>query len=89
MAEWSKAHAWSACVPLRAPWVRIPVPPPDIKWNFFKSSQRVKYNQERRKVLTGAFLFSCGLNYASPHMGLELPNYSLIAQNCGTLIFRD
>ena len=28
MAEWSKAHAWKVCVPLKVPWVRIPLSPP-------------------------------------------------------------
>ena len=28
MAERFKAHAWKVCVPLKAPWVRIPLSPP-------------------------------------------------------------
>ena len=30
VAERLKAHAWKACVRLRVPWVRIPLPPPDL-----------------------------------------------------------
>ena len=33
MAERFKAHAWKVCVPLKAPWVRIPISPPFL--NFF------------------------------------------------------
>lgn len=29
MSEWTKEHAWKACVVARLPWVRIPFPPPD------------------------------------------------------------
>ena len=31
MAERFKAHAWKVCVPLKAPWVRIPLSPPSFK----------------------------------------------------------
>ena len=32
MAERFKAHAWKVCVPLQAPWVRIPLSPPKINF---------------------------------------------------------
>ena len=31
MAEWLKAHASKACIPLRVSGVRIPLSPPDFK----------------------------------------------------------
>ena len=35
MAEWFKAHAWKACWGSRPSGVRIPLPPPLKKINFF------------------------------------------------------
>src|SRR5262245_64026536 len=32
MAEWLKAHAWKACIRETVSWVRIPLPPPAIRW---------------------------------------------------------
>ncbi len=41
MAERFKAHAWKVCVPLKAPWVRIPLSPPISKFFFLNKNNKI------------------------------------------------
>ena len=41
MAERFKAHAWKVCVPLKAPWVRIPLSPPFSKFFLFNKNNKI------------------------------------------------
>src|SRR5262245_12185504 len=48
MSEWLKEHAWKACVGETLPWVRIPLSPPDSK---FESPQRFRKNNKEQESL--------------------------------------
>ena len=40
-AERFKAHAWKVCVPLKAPWVRIPLSPPFSKFFLLNKNNKI------------------------------------------------
>ena len=50
MTEWSKVHAWKACVLVRVPWVRIPLSPYNP---FGVDPQAMRYGLLPNPVRTG------------------------------------
>ena len=50
MTEWSKVHAWKACVLVRVPWVRIPLSPYNP---FGVDTQAMRYGLLPNPVRTG------------------------------------
>ena len=51
MAEWFKAHAWKVCVPIKVPWVRIPLSPPNLRSKIAFFSTKLKNRKKNKKTL--------------------------------------
>ncbi len=51
MAEWFKAHAWKVCVPIKVPWVRIPLSPPNLWSKIAFFCTKLKNRKKNKKTL--------------------------------------
>src|SRR5437016_11838464 len=69
MAEWLKAHAWKACIPLRVSWVRIPLSPPDILFCCLLPDAEAASADERRRAHREHFV--------RPHPRVSVPGSSV------------